>query len=70
RLRRAPAFPTTGEHCPTCDVTAVTAAATATAAAAAPASTAAPGVASSGASCSGPVQQQRRPRETLSPQQL
>ncbi|CAI5929801.1 unnamed protein product [Closterium sp. NIES-65] len=29
-----------------------------------------PGVGSSGASCSGPVQQQRRPRETLSPQQL
>ncbi|CAI7859659.1 unnamed protein product, partial [Closterium sp. NIES-54] len=74
RCRRAPALPTTGEHCP------------ARSAPATPAATAAPGVARCSsravlvspsrpssfvsASGSGQVQLQRRPREALSPQQL
>ncbi|CAI7795472.1 unnamed protein product [Closterium sp. NIES-53] len=73
RCRRAPALPTTGEHCPARAAPAVTAATTATVApaatgaTAAPAATAAPGV----ARCSSrAVLLQRRPREALSPQQL
>ncbi|CAI7881974.1 unnamed protein product [Closterium sp. NIES-53] len=68
RCLRAPALPTTGEHCPTLAATANTAATvvtTATAATAAPAAAAAPGV----ARCSSRAVF-RHPRTALSPQQL